>query len=386
MDVDDVAAMMDKIGSGIDQFKLRHTQQLDDIERKVNAFRLGAMPGSVMNYQPGEIKAMAAGIRALIRGDHGEATKHFKDAHSESKGMIVGSDVEGGFFVTSTFSIETTRLMIEIAPFIPQARTVFLPTGDAFEEIEDLEEAGSDWVGEVQARPDTTTPKVGKLTIQLHELYAMPKASQKLLDTADIDLISWLQSKVAEKYAHREVDSFLNGNGVTRPRGFLTYITAATGDATRAWGQLEHVVTGANGAFLGTTAAPDCLVDVISKLKSQFRRGAVWLMNRVTQAMVHKLKDTQGRFLLVDSLIEGQPNQLLGHSVIDCEQMPDPATGSLSIAFGNFKKGYTIARKPGDRLLVDPYTDKPNVKLYSYRRVGGQVNNFHAIKLLKFST
>lgn len=109
-------------------------------------------------------------------------------------------------------------------------------------------------------------------------------------------------------------------------------------------------------------------------------------MNRKTEAAVRKLKDSQGRFLLVDSLVAGQPSHLLAYPVVEVEQMPDMSTGSLSIAFGSFKKAYTIVRKLSDRVLVDPYTDKPNVRVYVYRRVGGAVNNFEAIKLLKFST
>jgi HK97 family phage major capsid protein len=171
------------------------------------------------------------------------------------------------------------------------------------------------------------------------------------------------------------------GNGIAKPRGFLTLDTAATADDTRAWGTLEHVTTGISGS-LGDT---DKLIDLVSRLKPQYRAGAVWMMNRFTAAAVQKMKDGEGRPIWLQGIQSGQPNTLLGFPVIESEQMPDIAVNSLSIAFGNFKKGYTIVRRLGVRFLLDPYTNKPNVKLYTFSRVGGDVNNSEAIKLMKFA-
>lgn len=356
-------------------------KRLDEIEKRMNR------PGYFTEgrgFNPAKLeteeqrKALDAGVRALLMGNQAEADRQFK-------GMSVGSDADGGYLVTPTFSSEMTKIILETAPIIAMARTVEIE-GDRFEEPEDINAAGASWVGEEAERGDTATPKVGLFDCPVHELVAQPKATQKLLDTQRYDVVGWLQGKVGEAFGNAEADAFINGNGVAKPRGFLTYPTAATGDATRAWGTIEHVITGASGAFKAANADPaDCLIETVAKLKPQFRAGAVWVMNRQTEAAVRKLKDTQGRFLLVDSLMAGQPKQLLGYPVVEAEQMPDIAANSLSIAFGDFRRAYTVVRRLGVRFLVDPYTNKPNVRLYSYARVGGAVNNFQAIKLVRFT-
>lgn len=373
--------ILEETGEQFQKFKGHYDKRLDNLEMRMN--RPGFFAGG-SGFNPAQLeteeqrKALDAGVRALLLGNQAEADRQFK-------GMSVGSAADGGYLVTPTFSSEMTKIILETAPIIGMARTVEIE-GDRFEEPEDINAADASWVGETSARGDTTTPKVGLFDCPVHELVAQPKATQKLLDVSRYDVVGWLQGKVGEAFGNAEADAFINGNGVAKPRGFLTYPTAATGDATRAWGTIEHVITGASGAFKAANADPaDCLIETVSKLKPQFRAGAVWTMNRQTEAAVRKLKDTQGRFLLVDSLIAGQPKQLLGYPVVEAEQMPDIAANSLSIAFGNFRKAYTIVRRLGVRFLVDPYTDKPNVRLYSYARVGGAVNNFQAIKLVKFT-
>jgi HK97 family phage major capsid protein len=243
-------------------------------------------------------------------------------------------------------------------------------------------------VGETTARTDTTTPQLGMFHCDLNEIYAQPKATQKLIDIASLDVLGWLQQKVGEAFAVKEGTAYHTGDGIVSPRGILTFATAATGDATRTWGQFEHVATGASGAFptSSTTVNPaDVLVDVVSKLKAQYRSDARWLMNRSTAAICRKLKDAEGRHVWADSLTQGQPAMLLGYPVEADESMPDISASSLSIAFGNINRAYTVIEQPGIKFLTDPYSDKPNVRLFAYRRVGGGVNNFEALKFLKFA-
>ncbi len=107
-------------------------------------------------------------------------------------------------------------------------------------------------------------------------------------------------------------------------------------------------------------------------------------MNRATAGVCRKLKDADGRWLWTDSLVEGQPDRLLGYPVAFSESMPTIGVDSLSIAFGDFQRAYTIVRRLGVKLLSDPYSQKPYVLLYGYQRVGGGVSNSEAYKLLKF--
>lgn len=390
-DVDPIEAiksMLTDQGEAWTRFKSSNDARLDALEQTVTeiavkAGRPNLLGGSGLGDGEPDRKSLDLAIRALISGDQAKANRHF----GEIKAMRVGSNPDGGYLVVPDFSDGMTKVMLEIAPFIGEARTVEIE-GDAFEEPIDDGEAGAEWVGETEARGETATPQIAMFSCPVHEIQAEPKITQKLIDTARIDVTEWLRAKVAEKFALAEVSAFFNGDGVKRPRGFLTLPTAATGDATRPRGTLEHVATGASAGFVApsSTVSPvDVLIDLVSRLKPQFRANAKWMMNRNTQAVVQKLKDSEGRFIWVPSIQAGQPAMLLGYPVLEAEQMPDIAADSLSIVFGDFKKAYTIVRRLGVRFLLDPYTQKPYVKLYAFNRVGGGVNNSQALKLLKFS-
>ena len=380
MDFSDIAHILRQQGDAFSEFKTEQDRRMAQLEAKAGRPHIfGAS-----NSDADEKRSLAAYFNALCSGDQAKANKCLGEIKSL---MSTGSDPDGGYVVTPTLSTGMTKIMLEISPFIGLAREIEID-GDAFEEPIDRDDAGAEWVGEVETRGETDSPQLGNFRCELHEIQAEPKVTQKLVDTARINIVDWLRDKVAEKFAYTETDAYFNGNGVKRPRGFLTHTTAATVDATRTWGQLEYVKTGVNGAFATPTTVlnpADHLIDLKSKLKTQYRNGAVFLMNRSTAAAVRKIKDSEGRWVWVNSLMPGQPDMLLGHPVIECEQMPDIATDSLSIAFGNFKKGYTIIRRLGVRVLLDPYTAKPYIKLYTFTRVGGSVNNFEAIKFLKFS-
>lgn len=383
MEQSEIVSLIKAQGEQIDTFVSTQTARLDELEKKLGRpFALSGVSDATRAAleSPEQCKTLELGFRALLAGNQAKADQHF----AEYKAMSVGVDFEGGYLVSPQLSSDMTRVQLETAPFIGLARTIELTMGDRFEEPVDKDAATAAWVSELQSRSDTDTPNLGQFECPLHELHAMPKASQKLIDTARFDVRAYLMEKVGEAFGNTEVTAFFTGNGVGKPRGFLSYPTAATADATRPWGTLEHVVTGANGAFAASNPS-DVLIDQMAKLKPQYRAGATWLMNRNTAALVRKMKDGNGQYIWQQGLQAGAPSVLLGYPVVECEQMADPATGSLSVAFGNFRKGYTIVRKLGVRFLVDPYTDKPNVRLYSIERVGGGVNNTEAIKLLKFS-
>ena len=352
-------------------------EHVAEVERKLNRQGLGGSISFAPQESQKDLEQLNLGMRALLAGDQARAVHHFVEA----KAMSVGSDPDGGYLVTPALSSDMTRVMAEAAPFIGLTRTVEIDSGDAFEEPVDTEEVGAEWVGERQERSDTDTPQLKMFRCPVHELQAQPAITQKLIDTSGRDVIGWLRAKIGEKFGLSESAAFHSGDGVLRPRGFLDYPTAATGDATRPWWTLEHVVSGS-----ANDITPDALINLKATMKTQYRTGAVWLMNRGTAANVSKLKDAENRYLWTNGLTDGQPDVLLGHRVVIDEQMPDTAAGTLPVAFGNFIKGYTIVRRLGVRFLVDPFTSKPNIKLYAFQRVGGGVNNSEAIKLLKIST
>jgi HK97 family phage major capsid protein len=304
----------------------------------------------------------------------------------ERKAMSVGIDAEGGYLVMPDMGGRIVQKIFETSPMRRVAAIQTIST-DALEGINDLNEANAGWVAETGSRPATTTPQVGKWRIPVEEMYAMPEATQKLLDDAGVDVEAWLTNKAADKLARVENAGFVTGNGVGKPRGFASYTTAATGDSSRAWGVLEHVATGSNGSFGTDPNGADKLIDLQHRVKQAYREGASWAMNKVTLGGARKLKDTNGSYLWLPAMEARQPSQLLGYPVIEFEDMATyTTTDALAIAFGNFMLGYQIVDRIGIRVLRDPFTNKPYVRFYTTRRVGGDVLHFEAIKFMKFGT
>ena len=302
----------------------------------------------------------------------------------ERKAMSAGSDPDGGYLLPpSTVGRMVSKLYEQST--MRQLATVQTISTDKLEGLVDNNEADADWVSELGTRSDTNTPQIGKYEIQAHEMYAMPKASQKILDDAAVNVESWLAGKVADKFARVEGAGFTTGTGVGQPRGLFAYTTAATGDDSRSWGQFEHVVTGANGAFHTTKADP--LQDLLGAFKDQYLQRASWLMRREVRTAIRKMKEaTSDRYLWEPSLQMGQPDRLLGYPARVDQYVPAIATGSLSLAFGDIAEAYTIVDRMGIRTLRDPFTAKPYVVFYSTKRTGGGAVNFEAVKFLKFST
>jgi HK97 family phage major capsid protein len=241
----------------------------------------------------------------------------------------------------------------------------------------------SGWVSEAGARPETASPKLAEIIPPMGELYANPSATQAMLDDAAFDLEGWLANEIATEFARAEGAAFINGTGTNQPMGFLSVTASATGDAARAFGTLQFIASG-NATGLGATPETK-LIDLVCQLKAPLRQGAVWVMNSGTLAAVRKLKTADGAFLWQPGLVDGQPDRLLGYAVIEAEDMPDVAANQYPIAFGNFKAGYLITERRQTTILRDPYTNKPYVQFYATRRVGGQVMDSDAIKLLRIA-
>ena len=295
-----------------------------------------------------------------------------------AKALSVGIDPDGGYTVEPDTSGRIVQKVFETSPMRQVASAQTIGT-DALEGLFDLDEAGANFVGETAGRPETDTPQLAKWRIPVHELYAFPFATQKVLDDSELDLESWLATKVSDRFARRENAAFVNGDGVGKPRGFLTYAAG-----TNLPGTIQQLGTGASGAFAAAPDGGDVLLNAIYSMKQTYRANARWHMNRSVVGAVRQLKDTDGRYLWQPGLVMGQPSTLLGFPVLEFEDMPDIAANSLSIAFANMAEAYQIVDRQGIRVLRDPYTSKPFVGFYSVKRVGGDVVNFEAIKLVKF--
>lgn len=301
----------------------------------------------------------------------------------ERKAMLAGDDANGGYMLpTATIGRVMTRVY-ELSP-IRQIANVQPISGNVLEGLNDLDEASYGWVGEVGTRSDTNTPTLGKYRIEAAEMYAAPKASQTLIDDSAVDVEAWLAAKVADKFARIEGYSFINGNGVTQCRGFASYTTAATADASRTWGQLEHVAT-SNSADFPSSNPGDTLFDLISKFKSVYLQRAQWVTRREVIAKVRKFKEaTTNAYMWQPGLQQGQPDRLLGYPIVIAQDIPTLAANSLSMWLGDWQAAVTVVDRIGMRTLRDPFTSKPYVIFYSTKRVGSGVVDFDAIKAVKF--
>ncbi|MBX5253325.1 phage major capsid protein [Rhizobium sp. NLR4b] len=294
----------------------------------------------------------------------------------EQKAMMVGSDPDGGYLVPTATSSRIITKVYETSPIDELAYHETVTT-DAIEIAIDTDEAGAGWVGETEARPETSTPQVGVQRIPVFEIYAKPKATQQLLEDAGIDIEAWLERKVAEKFARIRALAFISGNGIKKPRGILTYPAGSAG----VRGTIAQVASGN-----ATALTPDGLVQLTFALKDKYLANANWLMKRGTVASVMLFKDSQNQYIWRPGLEAGKPSMLLGYSIRRADDMPSVGAGALPVAFGDFRAGYTVVDRLGIRTLRDPYSSKPFVEFYSRQRVGGDVVDFEAFALQVVST
>lgn len=379
--------------------------RLDEIEKKLN--RPGAV-GSGTADLSAEVKSFNVELKAHARAAGRTApAEHDADAYlaykaafakalrsdprtlssDEFKALSVGTDPDGGFVVPADMSGRVVTKIYETSPMRAYADVQQIST-DALEGLNDLGAATSGgWVAEKAARTETNTPQLGKWRIDVFEQYANPAATQSVLDDAAIDLESWLAGKVADIMGRTENTAFVSGNGVGRPRGFTAYTTAATVDASRDWGQFEHIVTGVNGAFAASNPA-DIFFELVGAFKDGMLDGNARIFTRrEVVTLVRKFKEsTTGNYLWQPGLQAGQPQQIIGFPVAIFQDMPALSSNSISLAMGNMRRAYTIVQRQGLRTLRDPYTNKPYVMFYTTARVGGGAIDFEALKFIKFST
>ena len=351
---------------------------------------------TMLDRKHARLSAPAAGRPALSTGSDPEplhrkafaaylrtgADAGLRDVALEEKALRTSIDAEGGYLVDPE-TAAAIQGVLHSAASIRAIANVVTVEATSFDVLVDHSELGTGWATEAGPATETATPLIDRIVIPLHELSAMPKASQRLLDDSAFDMEGWLAARIADRFARAEAAAFVAGDGSDKPKGFLTHTTVA--NTGWEWGKLGYVPTGAAGAFHATNGA-DAIVDLVYALEAPYRAGAVFVMNSKTAGAVRKMKDGDGRFLWSDGLAAAEPARLMGYPVLVAEDMPDMAEGSFAIAFGDFRAGYTIAERPDLRVLRDPFSAKPHVLFYATKRVGGGVSDFKAIKLLRFAT
>jgi len=329
---------------------------------------------------------MKADMDAEKVGEYKSAFEEFvrKDDRAltpdQIKALSVGGDPSGGYLVDPDTSGRIVKKLFETSPVRAYASVQVIGT-DELTGLYDDEEASTGWVSETASRTETGTPKIGEWRIPVHEIYASPRVTQRLLDDSAFNVEQWLAEKVANKMMRGENTAYTVGSGTGKPRGFMTY---PDGDSIR--GEVKQYNTGASGAFKASPDGGDVFLTALYALKGEYRQSTNWFMNRSTMAAVRLLKDNDGRYLWQPGIEAGQPTSLLGHPVAAAfEDMADIAAGSLSIAVGDLGSAYQIVDRQGIRVIRDLYSQKPYVEIYTTRRTGGALINGEALKLIKFA-
>ena len=357
---DQAEADIKTLRTDVDEVKAR----LDKVSRAASRPAIG---GGAAAAQSEEVKGFVDGY--LRRG-----------RETEVKSINGASPQDGGFAVPRKIDQMIASELVEISPIRAIAQVVQTGTS-GYRKLVATGGTASGWVSEVAPRPETDAPNFAEIAPPTGDLFANPAASQAMLDDAAFDLETWLANEIAVEFARAEGSAFVDGTGTNQPEGFLRSPTSTAEDGVRPFKTVQYIGSGDANGF---DAAPDAkLIDLIHSLKSGHRQGASFVMNSATLASVRKLKTSDGAFLWQPGMVEGQPDRLLGYPVVEAEDMPDVASGEFPIAFGNFRHGYLIAEHSATRVLRDPFSNKPFVHFYATKRVGGQVLDSNAIKLLK---
>ena len=348
-------------------------ERLTMLQAKTMTYGRPALSTAVAMDEPHK-KAFSAYLR------HGD-DEALRGLMLESKALSTAVPGDGGFLVDPR-TADTVKSMLVSTASIRSIASVVTVDASNFDVLIDRSDVGTGWVTETGSVTETATPLIERISIRLHQLAAMPKASQRLLDDSAFDVEGWLAEKIASRFIRSESAAFVNGDGVDKPKGFL--LPAKVPNATWTWGNLGYVASGAAADF-PTTNAVDCIVNLVYALAAPYRANATFVMNSRTAGAVRKMKDADGRFMWADGLAVAEPPRLMGYPVLVCEDMPDIAANAHAIAFGDFAAGYTIAERTDLRILRDPFSAKPHVLFYATKRVGGDISDYAAIKLLRFA-
>lgn len=403
----DITAAIERVNTAFEAFKAENDRRLAQIENRgsddvvtretvdrINAeitdankaFRAlqaqlaaGALSGGGQSADDAASKRYLAGFRDYVRG---AISKEAMAAIASPRAdMSTLSNPDGGFLVPEEVETAIGRVQATMS-VMRQLADVSSISAAAWVKNHNLGGAGGGWVGEKSARPKTSTPELSEIKIVPGEMYASPAVSQSLLDDARVSIADMLGTEIGIVFSELEGAAFYNGNGVERPRGVIAYPNVA--NASWAWGKVGYFATGVAAALSdASNNGVDALLNMVYGLKSGYRTNAGWIMNDLSLADVRKLKDENGAYLWQPSTAAGEPGTLLGYRADTDDNWADIGAGAFPITFGDMRRAYKIVDRIGIRVLPDPYTAKPNVLIYTTKRVGGGIQDFEALKHLK---
>ena len=385
MSIEQTASQIDAIREGIETFKAKHTTALDEAKGRIDQMELNWVKSNRANRFVGTAEPQGVEAKAMgswLRG---------KDlATDERKALSITSDGQG-VTVRDDWDNALQRRMFDTSPMRQVAKTI-ATSSNQLATLFTTSEFGAEWVaGDGTTTAGTADDYPYRQTIPIYELAAQVTVTNDLLDdsqgSSGFSVEDFVMAEISNKMTRTENTAFVNGDASTKPKGFLNYggtLTASwTFPTTPATWTLRKTATGVNGDFAAAPQGIDGVIDLIASIPTGYRGNAKFMMSKTTEAVVRKLRDSNGQMIWAQSAAAGVPSTLMGYPVILAEDMPSIATGSFSIAFGDFGT-YGIATREGTRLIRDPYTVKGSVVYHVTRRVGGGLLTPDGIGVLAF--
>lgn len=303
-------------------------------------------------------------------------------ADLQRKAYNAGSGPDGGFLVLPEMDAEIIRVVGVTSAIGRLARQVTIGT-DTYKKVAKTTGLAARRVGPGATGGESSNPKYAELEFTAHEAEAEPWVFNTTLDDAIIDLEMDLSNEASIAFAELAGVEFATGTGVGSARGITAYDTVA--NASYAWGKLGYIKSGGAGDFAASNPG-DAIIELQHSLKAQYRPGAAFVMGDSTLSKVRQMKDGSGNFYLWQpDPLAGFGGRLVGSPVEIDDNMPAMAANSLSMAYGNFLQGYVVVTRSGTVVIRDNITAKGKTKFNFRRRFGGGVQNFEAIKLMKFA-
>ena len=389
MQISEISEKVNKMAHSWEEFKSVNNKKLEEISKKGRHDPLYDQQLSKisndLDEQKSRLDSFQSSMHAPLLGDSrlSDIDHEYKQAFTdyirkgndsnlinlESKSFLSSNDPDGGYLIRDNVSSNIIQ-NIEQNVVMRNISSVQRISTDSLDILQENEKLSSGWVQEAQARDDTNTPKLSRNRIQVHEMYAQPKATQKLIDDSSIDIEKWLEENLIESFSLLEGESFIHGDGVSKPKGILSYEDGFDN------GQIEQMKTAEISA--------EKLMQMYFSLNQKYANNASFLMNRLTLSQVRSLKcENTGQYLWNPALGKNSVDTIMGLPVHLDSYMPLVEKDNIAIALADFKTAYKIVDRSGIRVLRDPFTHKPFIKFYTTKRVGGAVTNSKAIKLLK---
>lgn len=393
MQISEIKDRLNKLSGAWEEFKSTNEQRLKQIEQKgsvdtITENKLSNINGALDEYKSRLQRLELKNSRPAISGDSRNSLVdvEYKSAFSDylrkgneslvsnlsRKSLSSVSNSEGGFLIDNAM-YQFISKNLEVNSVMRQLSSKQEISTDSFDILSDEGSFDSGWVSEVDQRISTKNSNITKKNIPVHEIYAQPKVTQKLIDDSKIDISKWLSERLAEKFMSAENSSFINGDGNHKPRGILTYADGKGSD------KIEQFNFAKEGVVDG-----DSIIKLYYELDVKYSGKASFLMHRDMLQQIRLLKSSStGQYLWAPGLESEAPDTLLGVPVYESSDMPTPKKGAISIALADFKSAYMIVDRAGINMMRDPFTEKPFVKFYTTKRVGGDIIDTNAIKLLR---